>query len=181
MTRRVVLLMLLVTGLVTTPVAAQLQTDFAFGLGFEFNQDEGASFRRDNVFAAIHWNGFKLPWLGDSTGLGVEFHPGSFAISEIDGEPLVNVDYRLWSLNRFDCPAALYCGTDLKIGEGGEGGWRNDFDQRIVMGIELGDVWKEGMSLNFEFYFLEDDRPISGMLVLRWGQASETKPPEGEP
>ena len=110
--------------LFAVPAAAQVQGDFAAGAGFDLRGDEDAVFDVKSVYGAIHWNGLKLPGPSVSTGVAIEFHPTSISV---DGT-LVNVDYRLWSLNRFDCPSALYCGVDLKIGQSVDGDWLRDFD-----------------------------------------------------
>ena len=93
----------------------------------------------------------------------VEFHPATI---DVEGS-VVNVDYRVWSLNRADCPSALYCGVDLKIGQGGDGGWVSDFDQRIVVGVAIAD--QPSFDVNLEIYSLEDDRPVSAAVLVRWG------------
>jgi hypothetical protein len=143
--------------------SSQIQGDFAAGVGFDLRGEEQAVFDADSIYGAIHWNGLALPGLSASTGIAIEFHPTSIAV---DGST-VNVDYRVWSLNRFDCPSALYCGTDLKIGQGGEGGWVSDFDQRIVLGISI--YQSDAVNVNAEFYTLEDDRPVSVAVLVRWG------------
>jgi hypothetical protein len=139
--------------------------DFAAGAGFLFNGEEAQAFDVKAIYGAFHWNGLKLPGPDVSTGIGVEFHPASISV---DGT-LVNVDYRLWNLNRMDCApgnTALYCGVDLKIGEGVDGGYKADFDQRVVVGIGLfdGDI-----DLNLELYMLEDDRPVAAAVMVRFG------------
>lgn len=170
--KRVLLALLLALGVSATSHAQiSVDTDFAVGIGFELQGEDEAVFQADSIFGALHWNGLKLPGPNTSTGLGVEFHPGTLSITEdAEGNTVANVDYRLWSLNRVSCPGATYCIADMKIGEGGEGGWRNDFDLRTGIGIEFA---KWGTSRwATEIYFLEDDRPVSFMLTVRWGGTS---------
>lgn len=142
--------------------SGQVQGDFAAGVGFDLKGEEETVFSTDAFYGAFHWNGLKIPGPSATTGLAVEFHPSTISV---EGET-VNVDYRIWSLNRFDCPSALFCGTDLKIGQGGNGGWVADFDQRIVMGVSL---YQGSVNVNAEFYMLEDDRPVSFAVLVRWG------------
>lgn len=160
MVRLTIALLLL---LVAAPIHAQIQGDFAAGVGFDLKGEEDAVFDTQSVYGSFHWNGLKLPGPSVTTGIAIEFSPSSIAV---DGST-VNVDYRIWSLNRFDCPSALYCGTDLKIGEGGDGGWVSDFDQRIVMGVSV--YQSDAVNVNAEFYTLEDDRPVSFAVMVRWG------------
>lgn len=156
--------------LVAAPSYAQkVQGDFAAGVGFDLRGDEDAVFDAQSLFGAIHWNGFSLPGLSATTGLSIEFHPSSISV---DGS-VINVDYRLWNLNRFDCPGRLFCGTDLKIGQGGTEGWRADFDQRIVVGISV--YASDKVDANVEFYSLEDDRPVSFAILIRWGSGERNQ------
>jgi hypothetical protein len=150
---------------VAAPASAQLavNADFAVGGGLSMAGDEGAVFSASSLYAAVHWNGLSLPWLDSSTGIGVELKPATIAL---DGN-VVSADYRVWSLNRVNCPKALYCGVDLKIGQGGDSGWAADFDQRIVVGVRLARLG--AAVLNLEVYSLEDDRPVSAFLAVRWG------------
>ena len=161
---------ILVTLLVTSNIYAQsIQGDFAAGIGFDFKGEEDAVFDSSSLYGAVHWNGLALPGLSATTGIAVEFHPTSITV---DGST-VNVDYRIWSLNRFDCPSALYCGTDLKIGQGGDGGWVADFDQRIVLGVSV--YQSDALAVNAEFYTLEDDRPVSFVVLVRWGSGERNQ------
>lgn len=137
--------------------------DVAAGGGFMFAGDEDSVFSADSLYAGFHWNGLQLPGPSVSSGVGIEFHPATVNVA---GDT-VTADYRIWSLNRTDCPAALYCGVDLKIGEGGDGGWTADFDQRIVLGVRVARI--ASAVLNLEVYSLEDDRPISAFFAVRWG------------
>ena len=155
--------------LLSSSVNAQVQGDFAAGVGFDFRGEEDAVFDANSLYGAVHWNGLKLPGPSVTTGIAVEFHPASVSV---DGS-VVNVDYRIWSLNRGDCPSALYCGVDLKIGQGGDGGWVADFDQRIVMGISV--YQGDALNVNAEFYTLEDDRPVSFAVLVRWGSGERNQ------
>ena len=156
--------------LLAAPAYGQtVQGDFAAGLGFDLRGDEDLVFDASSLYGAFHWNGLKLPGPSVTTGLAVEFHPASVSV---DGS-VVNVAYRIWSLNRFDCPSALYCGTDLKIGQGGDGGWVADFDQRIVMGVSV--YRSDAIFVNAEFYTLEDDRPVSFSVMVRWGPGARNQ------
>jgi len=164
-------LLVLVALLFAAPsFAQQISYDFAAGAGFLFNGEEEQAFDAKSIYGSVHWNGLKLPGPEVSTGIGIEFHPASISI---DGT-LVNVDYRIWNLNRFDCPSALYCGVDLKIGEGVDGGYRADFDQRLVVGIGIkrGDSYE----VNFELYTLEDDRPVAAAVMVRFGGSNQPTP-----
>ena len=172
-------LLVLVLSLFAVPAVAQQVSlsadfhDFAAGAGFLFNGEEKQAFDAKSVYGAFHWNGLKLPGPDVSTGIGVEFHPASISV---DGT-LVNVDYRLWNLNRMDCApgsTALYCGVDLKIGEGVDGGYKADFDQRVVIGIGL--LNRDDVDLNFELYMLEDDRPVAAAVMIRFGGPKPAPP-----
>jgi hypothetical protein len=147
--------------------SAQPKLDLAVGAGFMFLGEEEETFQLDSTFAALHWNGLSLPGPETSTGVGFEFHP---ATVQIDGE-LFLVDWRLWSLNRFNCPSSLYCGFDMRVAEGGRGGSRWAWDQRIVVGVSLYDGGST--DVNFEFYLLEDDRPIAMTILVRWGGSNQ--------
>ena len=160
-----ILALLLCLFALPAPAAAQFDVvgDFAVGTGFMLIGEEQAAFDARSIYGAFHWNGIQLPGPEVSTGFAVEFHPATV----VANGSVVNVDYRIWSLNRFNCPSALYCGTDLKIGQGGAGGYRGDFDQRIVLGLKV--ARGESFEVNAEFYTLEDDRPMSVAVMVRWG------------
>lgn len=146
--------------------------DFAAGAGFLFAGEEEAVFDAKALYGAFHWNGLQLPGPNVSTGIGVEIHPSTITTNG----STVNFAYRVWSLNRMDCPMSLFCGADLKIGEaaGPDGGWRTDFDMRIVTGVRVANYSKA--EINLELYFLEDDRPVSAAVLVRWGSPGSNQP-----
>jgi len=171
--RKTLLALAIIIGfsLFTSPreLAAQsldVTPDFAGGVGFVFLGEEDQTFSTDALFGVFHWNGLKLPGPNVSTGVGIEFHPTTI---NLEGNTIANVDYRIWSLNRFDCPAALYCGADMQIGKGGDGGYQGDFDLRIVTGLRIAGIGDTAGEVNLEMYFLEDDRPIGVAVIVRWG------------
>jgi len=157
----------LLLGLVAAPSAAQIKMDFAGGAGFMFSGEEDQAFDAKSLYGAFHWNGLELPGPSVSTGIGIEFHPATVVV---DGTVLT-VDYRVWSLNRFDCPGRLFCIADLKIGQGGEGGWASDFDERVGFGMLI--AKQERFEINMELYFLEDDRPIAALMAIRFGGSNQ--------
>lgn len=155
-----------------TDAKIQLQIEQgAIGFG-SFFDNENITFSMDALFVGLQWHGVGFPGLveGTSTGIGFEFHPG--VLLEENGMRLLGtVDWRMWSLSRVPISAIpikalqsgtlshVFMGTDILIEESGGHDFTGDFEARLVIGGDLGQVGPGSFVL--ELYFFEQTKPVA--------------------
>ena len=175
-------LALLVAFLMCAGVASAQKIAFdpengAIGFGVMLTGENNTTFSWKSSFGSVKWHSITLAGDSASTGVGLEFHPGSMQTFR-DGDTWVaqvdEVEARIWSLNRVkasvlqipgDVWESMYLGSDLLVQEFGSKDWTGDFTARFVYGVEE----EAGPGkIQFEFYMFEKYRPISFCLFYHF-------------
>jgi hypothetical protein len=129
-----------------------LELPFMVGAGSYF-ADESTTFSGDALFISAMWHGFHPPGvpgaLDVTAGTRVEIGTSNVQFDD--------VNVRVYSSNRARL-VNLITGVDMKILD--SGGW--NFDTLIVGGYVL------SKNVEFELYFLEEERPIAWAVHYRF-------------
>jgi len=132
-----------------------LELPYLFGAG-SFFSDESTTFSGDALFLSAMWHGVHPPGvppeLDVTAGTRVEIGK-----STLSAETFNDVNVRVYSSNRVRV-ASIITGMDFKILD--SGGW--DFDTLLVGGYVV------TKHVEFEVYFLEEQRPIAWAVHYRF-------------
>lgn len=147
--------------------------NLAAGTIFSIGEDD-ETFSFDGMAGLLHVDVIGFDFMDATSGIGLEVNYNGM------------VQYTVWSLNRLNVPGSndlLYAGSDFKLlqsttclGELGlnlqslphceNAGIDLDFDVRLVTGTRVGKIGPG--NLKFEFYFIEENRPISFAVLYDW-------------
>jgi hypothetical protein len=135
----------------------KFEVDLSVGVALALGEDAD-TFSSDGIAGLFHADILGFDFLDATSGLGGEVKLAN------------DIQYQVWSLNRATIPntnGVLYAGTDMKMFQSDDlEGAKADFDLRLVSGTRLGQLGPG--TVNFEIYFIEEDRPISFGVLYSW-------------